>query len=681
MQIRNLLLAAILGMATLSLIAVPCSASGERWTLATDDTLLTIGLNDQGDPAIVELKNPVQQTNWTPSPSHLPLPDHVESDGKSVTPNWRLQDAVVDQSTGTKLTLRFASTTPKLEIKSEWWAKPGPGPIHHAMFLTNLSGAPVKIFYQPTLAVRWTVPAAGPADQKYNKPWMWYFHADGAMPDSQGVYREEISEKLDRTVRTQPEGGMIPLVVVDWDGRQGIYVGVEWSFADIRLTGQPISNPPGATLLAGNVMDFETSLAAGQVFELPPAFLGAYDGDIDAMGNRLRKHLLCYSMPEILRSDATYPKVQWNAYGATGKTPGAWDCVESKYYSLADDASALGFEEIMIDVAWWQIDGVPQFGRSDKPDFDLQDWPSGMKAAAEYARQRGMRFGLYWTDNEDMTSPAGRDLRTESVKKLFAEYKADMWRSDAISGPVCTPNYWSVKGFYEVVDTLQRDVPDFQWENCSAGGRIKDYGAMKRSVKIFMSDAYSPLDVRRAFHDGSFAFHPIQLEGHLGSIAGLYRPEGVAGFKYDFRSMSMGAPEWIIDAPNGGNGCAPWTDEEKAAVKAAVETYKKRIRPLVRNADLYHIFPRPDNQVWDGIEYYNPATGKGVAFIFRPDSPNDTQTIKLKGLDTKRAYRLTFEDGSNPPTDKSGAELTTTGINVTLNGKFVSELMFFEALD
>ena len=35
-------------------------------------------------------------------------------------------------------------------------------------------------------------------------------------------------------------------------------------------------------------------------------------------------------------------------------------------------------------------------------------------------------------------------------------------------------------------------------------------------------------------------------------------------------------------------------------------------------ADLYHILPRPDGRKWDGIEYYDPAAGKGVVYLFKP---------------------------------------------------------------
>lgn len=201
---------------------------------------------------------------------------------------------------------------------------------------------------------------------------------------------------------------------------------------------------------------------------------------------------------------------------------------------------------------------------------------------------------------------------------------------------------------------------------------------MRRAVKIFNSDTYSPLHVRQAFHDSSHAIHPIQIEGHLGSTDGRFRPRGIAGMKFAFRSMSMGAPEWFIDAPNGGNGSEPWTQAEKEAVKACVETYKTRLRPLVRAADLYHVFPRPDGRRWDGVEYYDPSVGKGVVYVFKPAATPAAETVRFKGLDTKQKYRLRFEDGSQPSSVRSGAELMDQGLRMTLEGPEASELVFFE---
>jgi alpha-galactosidase len=368
---------------------------------------------------------------------------------------------------------------------------------------------------------------------------------------------------------------------------------------------------------------------------------------LDDAGNRLRRWLLRYCVPDILRQDPGYPKVQWNAFGATGKTPGSWDPVEKKYYPLVDDIAPLGFEEVMIDVGWWQ---------GNEPDSDQADWPSGMKRATDYAHQKGLRFGLYWTDNLDVANPAGRRQRAGRIAQLFREYHADMWRSDSTRSEVIGSSYAATRGFYEMVDALAKEIPGFQWENCSGGGRLKDFGAMHRAVKIFNSDTYSPLHVRQAFYDSSHAFHPIQIEGHLGSTDGRFRPQGTAGMKFAFRFMSMGAPEWFIDAPNGGNGSEPWTPPEKDAVKACVDTYKARLRPLLRAADLYHIFPRPDGRRWDGVEYYDPAAGKGVVYLFKPAPTPAAGTIRFKGLDAKQKYRVHFEDGTQPSSLRSSLE-------------------------
>jgi hypothetical protein len=53
--------------------------------------------------------------------------------------------------------------------------------------------------------------------------------------------------------------------------------------------------------------------------------------------------------------------------------------------------------------------------------------------------------------------------------------------------------------------------------------------------------------------------------------------------------------------------------------------------------------------------------------------------IKLRGLDGAARYRVTFEDGSNAPVERSGEELAK-GLDVTLKGAPVSELIFVEEM-
>jgi hypothetical protein len=99
----------------------------------------------------------------------------------------------------------------------------------------------------------------------------------------------------------------------------------------------------------------------------------------------------------------------------------------------------------------------------------------------------------------------------------------------------------------------------------------------------------------------------------------------------------------------------------------------------VRNADLYHILPRPDGKNWDGIQYFDPTTRKGVVYLFKPSPVADTIAIKLRGPAPAKRYRVSFEDGSNPAAEKTGAELVK-GLEVTLKGAPVSELVWIEEI-
>ena len=635
----------------------------KAWTLATDDTKLTVGATTAGQLCIYELSNPAAKWNWTADPSIFALLSRAEVGNAVQTLSWTFKEGSMNKTDGQKLTLRFVCADPPLELSSEWWARPGRGPVHHVMRITNRSDKPVTLLEQPTLHLD----LVGPADGGI--PEMWTFHSDGGTPDKAGVYRDVMEPPFYRQVRTHPNGEFIPYAVFDSGGKHGVYVGLEWSYCRIAAASIEDQKTASLRVRGGEFAGFRISVAPGETFETPPGFIGAYKGDVDDAGNSLCRHLFKYDMPEVVRRDTSYPKVQWNAFMATGDKWGSWNCVERKYYPLVSAIAPFGFEEVMIDVGWWK-GGTS----APEPESDPVDWPSGMAKAAEYAHKAGLRFGLYWNKGEEMATPEGRVRRMAHVKRLYTEYTADMWRSDNTGGPVVSASYASVKGFYAMLDQLGREIPNFQWENCSSGGRIKDFGAMKYAVKIFNSDTYSELQNRQAFYDTSYMFPPAQIMGHYCN-----RDQPLTGsLVHAFRSCSMGAPEWILDNPDGGNGGKPWTQAEKDAVKSAVATYKTKIRPLVRNADLYHILPRPDGKNWDGIQYYDPVTKKGVAYLFKTAAGTDTLTIRLRGVKPRTTYRVTFEDNTNPAVEKTGEELAQ-GIEVTLKGAPVSELMFVEA--
>lgn len=629
-----------LSTTTLPLATLASSSMGpasQNWDLKTASTHLTVGR--QGDRiGIYSLKHVGSAHNWMDAPSEIPLMAKVEANRVAHDLKWVFRDAAVDDRQGTKVTLRFVNAAPPLTLESEWWARPGPGPVRTAMTIRNDSKEPVTVFYQPSLRLRATGDGTTAS---------WCIPIQGVVPDPVGLYRDPLVANEFRYLRCGANH-WIPFLGLDVGDTHGMYVGVEWSDGWIYREDVSVTTTLVEANGYGAGEDVSYAMPVGGTFAVPPAFVGAYTGDLDDAGNDLKKYLWNYSMPEILRKDETYPKVQWNGFTALGDKRGSWTTLQSRWNPWIDAIAPLGFEEAMHDVGWWgKQHGYP----------DPVRWPQGMKVAGDYAKAKGLRFGLYL-----------QTFDYSAIKRLFDDYGAEIWRND-LGGPGGT--YEDIRKSYDTLDRLQKDLPAFQYENCCSGGQIKDFGIMKRAVKIFnVEAAYHTGYQETVFWDSSYLFPPIQLEGSNGGRVG----SGVAGLVYTFRSAAQGAPEWFLDTPDGGWRDKAWTQEEKDAIRAVVAMYKAKVRPLQRNSNLYHLTARPDGKIWYALQYYKPEEKKGVVYVFRRGG--ETQVIKLKRLDPAATYAVTFADGSNPPVTRTGAELMNAGIQVTLKGQVVSEWIF-----
>jgi hypothetical protein len=119
-----------------------------------------------------------------------------------------------------------------------------------------------------------------------------------------------------------------------------------------------------------------------------------------------------------------------------------------------------------------------------------------------------------------------------------------------------------------------------------------------------------------------------------------------------------------------------WTAQQHAAARQAIQFYKTNLRPLIRQAQLFHISERPDGVHWDGMEYWDPAKHKGVVFAFRGSGNDESEhRFLLAGLDPHQHYHLHFEDGTSPDAQLTGKQLMTTGLPVVLSQALSSELI------
>ena len=110
--------------------------------------------------------------------------------------------------------------------------------------------------------------------------------------------------------------------------------------------------------------------------------------------------------------------------------------------------------------------------------------------------------------------------------------------------------------------------------------------------------------------------------------------------------------------------------------------HNEKIKPLIREGNLYHTLPRPDHIHWDGIQYgcdRIPENGVGgVLFLFKPtDEEGPEKTVSIRGLNPELTYFVEFYERKEQSFTAVGAELMEKGLTCVIEEPCGSEIVFF----
>jgi len=687
----------------LVLAVTPVVHAQQRWALKTADTSLTVTANaDQ--LAITSLSFTGNASNWIGRSVRFPLLDHIFINNTSQPVRWKFLGKLGSHTVG-ETTLQFISSEPKLELLSIWQAQPGPGPVEHHFEIVNRSGQVIEVPLQPSLALTLTAPAEHSLEN-------WWVEKGGDRPSDAGTHREPINDGYRFNGRSTPYAEnreMIPWMSIhDVTGSAGVYFGIEFSGRvgfDVSAAGQPLK----VSITAGldpSERDFRSRLADGERFVTPTLFVGCYRGDVDDGANRLHSFVATHLRPPV--PDARYPLVVNNSWGSGLAVD------EAMARHMIDDSAALGVELFHIDAGWFRAvgDWYPDPGK----------FPHGLAPVSDYAHSKGMLFGLWvgWTQGGTesrgmetlaVTNPKQRDWFTHDypanwkpsaftgatvclgdaparawclneLRRIVTSCKLDLLEHDQFMivdqcdrtdhGHTTSPGdiaYHAARGYYSVYDQLRKEYPHLLFEDCVNGGHTVDFGIVRRVHYISITDTYDPLSNRRAFYDASYPLPPSMCECYIENQPG----PSLATFKTMLRSGMMGWCTLMCDT-------RAWSDEQHNAARRQIEIYKKWIRPLINHGNLFHISSRPDEARWDGMQYFNSQSGKGIVFAFRGAKAAETSHVfRLKGLDHAASYKVWSEDGSVAFNQVMGAKLMTEGLKVELNGLGASDLIYLQA--
>jgi alpha-galactosidase len=406
---------------------------------------------------------------------------------------------------------------------------------------------------------------------------------------------------------------------------------------------------------------------------------------------------------------------------------------ETQARRMIDDAHALGFEMFHLDAGWFRAVG----------DWhpDLAKFPHGLSPIAAYAHERGLRFGLWadwaqagtsqqvgalnvndaatrdWLTTQpppgwkpepfkgitiDLGAPAPHAWAAAETQRLVRDYHLDMLEHDGYvvaqgcdrpghphapaeksaiqryrdedflwvdSSNSTDVSYHASLAYYDIQSKLKAMHPDLLLEICNDGGRMVDFGSAAHGDYFSIIDSYDPLSNRRAFYDASHLFPPAMLETYVRA----WPTPTARNFLYMLRSGMMGWFTLMLDTTT-------WTPAQHAIAKEELRLYKEELRPLIRNADLYHVGARPDGKGWDATEYFDPSLGRGVLYAFHGTDKSQTAfRCHLSGLQPSRRYRLRFHDHTARDRIMSGAALARDGIELSLPETNSSELVFLTA--
>ncbi|MGA2620039.1 MAG: GH36 C-terminal domain-containing protein, partial [Thermoguttaceae bacterium] len=526
-------------------------------------------------------------------------------------------------------------------LKSFWRAEKGPGPVENWTTIENKSGAEVVFSREvPAASLKLAAEAAVT------------LHRAEKTPAGKGVvYQDVIGPKASFATHN----AQIPLVILGIGNTHGVYFGFEWEVGGFRISSDV--DPLHLTVSAHPITENVTR-ANGTQFLVPSVYYGAYRGDIDDGSNRFKRWFWNHKITRSLHDNKNEPWVEvcMQDIGGNGSSSITGNTPQVIYDRLA----STGVELVKID--FWDGTGQCWYAGQDW-QFKPAVWPNGFDFATK-AHKAGLKASLYMGGtymNVDLNTIAGRDKQLAALLKRYDEGWFDMWRTDRYIAPrdPIPDTYEGVTNFLYIQDYLIKNRPEYRYENCCNGGKYKGFAICRRMTFCTMNDVDNdPVATRTTYFSNTYGINPVQLKSDLGP----------ANTAYEMRTHMLGSIlSWAADNP---------------VYRQHIALYKARQRPMLRGCCVYHILPMADGVNWDGLQFYNPDLDQGSVFLFKPSvkaADGDSKRIKLKGLDRKATYSLTFQDRANLNCKKTGAQLMDEGIIASgMTGDRASEIIWME---
>ncbi len=447
-------------------------------------------------------------------------------------------------------------------------------------------------------------------------------------------------------------------------------------------------------------------LRPGETLTTPSLHIGIAAGGLDDAVNAMNVHLRrsVLNLPE-----AAEPQM----YIGGGMGPEHDMSVETTRQFI-DQLARMGAEVFIIDAGWYtKPGGQGKWYETGNWHYDPERYPDGIRAMRDYARSKGMKFGL-WMEPErigsrevmdahpgwlsrypdghtegflDMTNPEAAAWAEEETARCITEYGLDLLRIDYNIGSASyfhavetdgIPEDASLRHFaavYAMYERLKKRFPGVVFENCAGGGGRTDLGIMRFFSHTWVSDRQI---APRSFMitNGMTAALPPERVDRLVAGMGCH----TAGtLDYHMRNAMFGHMSLNVLGPRE----AAMNGDAFAFVEREVKLYKEFIRPYICDSLIFHHSESTDALKRGAAAVLELAAKDGsrdaVGVFAAADPKQDEVVVRPRGLDAGRTYRVTL-DNSGASYEAKGADLIREGLFVRIPSGMSSELILLQSV-
>jgi alpha-galactosidase len=339
---------------------------------------------------------------------------------------------------------------------------------------------------------------------------------------------DQYSEKFGQT-GSKPVNRYHPFVAIEDAERQ-----VMWGVQLCAPASWQIElyNRDDALCVSGGLADYDfghwlKTIAPGERFTTPDAYLTVCQGDLEAICHRLTA-LQELPLSDLPAGEGDLP-IQFNEWATTWGRP-----THAGMTALAQTLQGRGVKYLVMDAGWYKKPGLPWDNCAGDWEVSPELFPDGLKAMADAIRAAGLIPGIWFEpevvcrdadaygDTAHLLARMGRpltsglrrfwDFRQPWVQEHLAHKMIDLLRECGFGylkidynetiGIGCDGAESLGEGLRDQIDAVQafmrrirRELPDLVIENCSSGGQRNEPSMMALCSVASFSDTHECVQI------------------------------------------------------------------------------------------------------------------------------------------------------------------------------------------